>query len=94
MAEIFAQQQNIQMKTISQHTISTEGIARILDENSRLIVAICEKQGTALEIVELEKRLHRNLVYLTRLAYPNRPLNEILRLLPVSIFLYILFFSL
>ena len=59
-----------------------EIIARILDENSRLLLAINEK-GRSEESLDLQKRLHQNLVYLASMAYPNRPRNEILSLLPV-----------
>ena len=32
----------------------------------------------------MQKQLHRNLVYLACLAYPNKPMNEVQNLIPVS----------
>lgn len=83
MAEIYPSQQQQQMANYSSN--NGEKIARILDENSRLILMINEKGGNRNEEnFDMQKRLHHNLVYLTSMAYPNRSINEILNLIPVS----------
>lgn len=81
-AEIFAMPQQHRIYS----TPTTETIAGVLDENSQLVTVIAEyfNTGRIQETMDLQKQLHRNLVYLTCLAYPNKPFTEILNLIPVN----------
>ena len=80
MSEVFAQpHQRIQQAP------NPETISKMLDENHQIVSAISEhfNKGRMPDTLELQKQLHRNLVYLTCLAYPNKPLNEVQTLIPV-----------
>lgn len=80
MSEVFAQpHQRIQPAP------NAETISKMLDENTQLVTAITEhfNKGRMQETLELQKQLHRNLVYLACLAYPNKPLGEIQNSIPV-----------
>jgi hypothetical protein len=80
MSEVFAQpHQRIQPAP------NPETISKMLDENTQLVSAISEhfNKGRMQDTLELQKQLHRNLVYLTCLAYPNKPINEVHNLIPV-----------
>jgi hypothetical protein len=81
MSEVFAQpSQRVQPAP------NSETISKMLDENTQLIMAISEhsNKGRMQDTLELQKHLHRNLVYLACLAYPNKPSVEVQTLLPVS----------
>lgn len=61
-------------------------IPRLLEENNLLLTAITEdfNKGRILaDSMDIHKKLHRNLVYLTCLAYPNKTQSEIYHLIPV-----------
>lgn len=62
-----------------------ETINKMLDDNTNLVTAIADHQtkGRMQDTLEMQKQLHRNLVYLASLAYPNKPSAEIQNLLPV-----------
>lgn len=67
-----------------------ETINKMLEDNTNLVTAIADHQtkGRMQDTLEMQKQLHRNLVYLASLAYPNKPSAEIQNLLPViNIFL-------
>lgn len=53
---------------------NSETIPKLLEENSYLLMVINEQfnKGRFAEALELQKKLHRNLVYLSCLAYPNK----------------------
>lgn len=81
MSEVFAQpHQRLQAAP------NPETIPKLLDENTQLVSAITEhfNKGRMNETIELQKQLHRNLVYLTCLAFPNKPSSEVHTLIPVS----------
>jgi hypothetical protein len=80
MSEVFAQpHQRIQPAP------NSETVSKMLEENTQLVSAISEhfNKGRMQDTLELQKQLHRNLVYLTCLAYPSKPLNEVQNLIPV-----------
>jgi hypothetical protein len=82
MSEVFAQpHQRIQTAP------NSETVSKMLDENTQLVSAISEhfNKGRMQDTLELQKQLHRNLVYLTCLAYPNKPHSEVQNLIPVRI---------
>ena len=71
-----------------------ETINKMLEDNTNLVTAIADHQtkGRMQDTLEMQKQLHRNLVYLASLAYPNKPSAEIQNLLPV-IFCCCFFFN-
>lgn len=64
---------------------NAETIAKMLEENTQLLTAITEQfnKGRMQETLDLQKQLHRNLVYLACLAYPGKPLSDVQSLIPV-----------
>lgn len=80
MSEVFAQPHQRMQPAPNSETIS-----KLLDENTQLLTAITEQfnKGRMQETLDLQKQLHRNLVYLACLAYPNKPLSEIQGSIPV-----------
>lgn len=85
MSEVFAQPHQR-----ASQTPNAETITKMLDENTQLVTAISEhfNKGRMLETLELQKQLHRNLVYLACLAYPSKPMTEVQNLIPVNIYNY------
>lgn len=81
MSEVFAQPHQRMHPAPNSETIS-----KLLDENTQLLTAITEQfnKGRMQETLDLQKQLHRNLVYLACLAYPNKPLSDVQSLIPVS----------
>jgi hypothetical protein len=74
MSEVFAQpHQRLQQAP------NPETVAKMIEENTQMVITISEQfnKGRVQETLELQKQLHRNLVYLACLAYPNKPMNEI-----------------
>lgn len=86
MSEVFAQPHQRMQPAPNPETIS-----KLLDENTQLLTAITEQfnKGRMQETIDLQKQLHRNLVYLTCLAYPNKPLSDVQSLIPVMFFFVI-----
>ena len=81
MSEVFAQpHQRLQSAP------NPETVTKMLDENTQLISAISDhfNKGRMQDTMDLQNKLHRNLVYLACLAYPNKPKNEVEASLPVS----------
>jgi phosphoenolpyruvate-protein kinase (PTS system EI component) len=82
MSEVFAQPHQRM-----QPAPNSETIAKMLDENTQMVITISEhyNKGRMQDTIDLQKQLHRNLVYLACLAYPNKPLAEMQSLLPVKL---------
>lgn len=76
------QQQNVQRMVIPP---SSETITKMLDDNTQLVTAINDHitKGRMQDTLEMQRTLHRNLVYLAQLAYPNKPTQEVQNLIPV-----------
>lgn len=72
MSEVFAKPEQRNKPSPNQETIP-----KLLEENSYLMKVISEQlnKGKLAEAIELQKKLHRNLVYLSCLAYPNTNTN-------------------
>lgn len=99
MSEVFAQQphqapmmahqQGVQIQPIQriQPTVvpNSEAITKMLDDNTQLVTVINDHitKGRMQETLEMQRTLHRNLVYLAQLAYPNKPTQEVQNLIPV-----------
>lgn len=90
MSEVFAKPEQRNNKP----SPNAETIPRLLEENSYLLTVITEQfnKGKLSESIELQKKLHRNLVYLACLAYPNASQNKIAESIPVrySFYLFVL----
>lgn len=97
MSEVFAAQPHQQSQMVPQPTRmhqtapNSDAINKMLDDNTQLVTAIAEhfNKGRAQDTLEMQRTLHRNLVYLASLAYPNKPMQEVQNLIPVDLFIYI-----
>lgn len=71
MSDVFAKAEHRSKNT--EQRPNNETVKKLLEENSYLLTLIGENfnKGKVTEAFEIQKALHRNLVYLSCLAYPD-----------------------